>query len=921
MSVRVGAGRGLITILALLGGSALSPALAQMKPPRELPILYPTPQQAAARPGAVLVPLGVGIVVGEETDSAAVQVVEQALIKAGATSLVVASDDEPTPDASLVVWIGGPSENAASSGALSALGTAGPSGLGPEGYVAAVGRGPDAQARVVLAGVDPDGTFYAAQTLAQLVFTRSGRHWIAAAEVRDEPEVTYRGVIEGFYGEPWDHADRLSQLDFYGEHKLNTYVYAPKDDPYHRELWREPYPADKLAQLQALVHRAEANHVDFVFSVSPGQDVCYSSDQDFAALAGKMDSIWDLGVRDFAILLDDISLSLSCVSDQQLFGGDPSPAAAAQAHLLNRVIAQYLAPRPGARRLITVPTEYAGTGSSTYRQRFAALADGSTAVFWTGPEVVPREITAQQTAAAHGVFAHDLLIWDNYPVNDFAHDRLFLGPLEGRDPAIIDHGVAGITSNSMNQAEASKIPLGTIADFLWNSDAYAPEASWETSLRRFGGGSYEALRTFAENSRSSALSGVESPDLAEGLDAFWAAYSSGDFAVEANALIAEFTSMAVAPGALRSELDNERFLDEVGPWLDKLELYGEAGVAAVRSLVAERAGRGATAWRQRRLFEVAAAQAEEIPVTVASGVVEPFLERVRATSRLVEVVQPAGGATFPAGVDLAIKAVVNAGSTRIVKVELFAGPDKIGEDAAAPYTFTWPSVEESAPVLTARATDAAGISVTSQWARIRVGRPKPVLFVVGNLDLSSGDAATRKRIEFLGYPVKALAAGASTTADASGKAAVIVSSTVSSGAVSTKFRDVAIPVAAYEAFVFDDLGMATSVGEEWNQNDLNALDPAHPMAAGRSGAVTVYSAPERLRWGVCGGGADVVATLPGANDRAVLFGYERGAPLVDGNAAPARRAGWFLSDTGVEVLTDDGFALFDASVRWLLGDE
>ncbi len=43
-----------------------------------------------------------------------------------------------------------------------------------------------------------------------------------------------RGVIEGFYGPPWSHQDRLDVLRFMGREGLNTYIYAPKDDPYHR---------------------------------------------------------------------------------------------------------------------------------------------------------------------------------------------------------------------------------------------------------------------------------------------------------------------------------------------------------------------------------------------------------------------------------------------------------------------------------------------------------------------------------------------------------------------------------------------------------------------------------------------------------------------------------------------------------------
>ena len=53
--------------------------------------------------------------------------------------------------------------------------------------------------------------------------------------VIDWPAMRLRGAIEGFYGSPWTHEERMHQLAFYGDVKMNTYIYAPKDDPYHRE--------------------------------------------------------------------------------------------------------------------------------------------------------------------------------------------------------------------------------------------------------------------------------------------------------------------------------------------------------------------------------------------------------------------------------------------------------------------------------------------------------------------------------------------------------------------------------------------------------------------------------------------------------------------------------------------------------------
>jgi hyaluronoglucosaminidase len=79
---------------------------------------------------------------------------------------------------------------------------------------------------------------------------------------------------------------------------------------------------------------------------------------------------------------------------------------------------------------------YAGTGDSPYRRSFSPELHPEIVVYWTGPEVVSIGITREALdLAVHRFHDHELLIWDNYPVNDFDRSRLFLGPLVGRDPA------------------------------------------------------------------------------------------------------------------------------------------------------------------------------------------------------------------------------------------------------------------------------------------------------------------------------------------------------------------------------------------------------------------------------------------------------------------------------------------------------
>src|SRR5688572_16036611 len=51
-----------------------------------------------------------------------------------------------------------------------------------------------------------------------------------------------RGIVEGFFGPPWSMQHRAAIFQFGAARGMNTYLYAPKDDPYHREKWQEHYP-------------------------------------------------------------------------------------------------------------------------------------------------------------------------------------------------------------------------------------------------------------------------------------------------------------------------------------------------------------------------------------------------------------------------------------------------------------------------------------------------------------------------------------------------------------------------------------------------------------------------------------------------------------------------------------------------------
>jgi hyaluronoglucosaminidase len=592
--------------------------------------VWPTPQQATQRPGALAIPDTVTEVVSAATDPAALTALGVVLHADGVQTITSVTAGNPVPAGGLVIDIGTPDGNPGIGPALAALGAAGPAGLPSGGYVLAAGH-TGAGPTVVLAGVDAAGTFYAVQTLRQLITRRT----LDDVVIRDWPSISLRGVIEGFYGPSWSDAEIASQLRFYGANKLNTFVYSAKDDPYLRDDWQELYPADELSALGQLVTTAQGEHVNFVYALSPGLSICYSDPSDLAELEAKDQQLWDAGVRQFALFFDDISTTFNCPADDAMFGADGTYAelAAAQAYLINEFVTGFIDTHPGAQELITVPTAYTSGDIATYAPVWQASLNPNVLVYWTGTSVVAQTITAAQAQAVAGEFGHQLVVWDNYPVNDYQPTRLFLGPLTGR-AANLGTAVAGFTSNPMQEPAASSIAEFTTADYTWNSAAYdsAPDTAWTAGIASYGGLAAPALQVFADNNQSTPMIGTlpESPRLAADITAFWAAYNAGAghaitrvLRAAAAQLTAAWLQIAAAPAVIDRLLPHPDFKAEAGPWLAKFRAYGLAGAAAVRFLLGTKAGASVSA--DTAALDRYYAAASGIPEVVGEGVFENFV--------------------------------------------------------------------------------------------------------------------------------------------------------------------------------------------------------------------------------------------------------------------------------------------------------
>jgi hypothetical protein len=297
------------------------------------------------------------------------------------------------------------------------------------------------------------------------------------------------GVIEGFYGPPWSHQDRLDILRFMGRVGLTHYYYAPKDDPYHRTQWRTPYPDSAYRALSELVQTASTSGVTFVYSISPGDDIVYADSGDYGELVEKLDTVLALGVRHLALMLDDVVPTVQHEADREAFGS----LAEAHATLINRLAADLAARNTS---LVVTPTTYTDAwGDRAYLRELGTLVADTVPMFWTGTDVASPNITLAQAAAWSELTGRPPLVWDNFPVNDFARWRLFLGPLRDR-ATDLSHGVRGLIANPMNEAYASMLPLATVAIYASDPAAYDPDAAIEAALDTLYGAAAPLVRPF-----------------------------------------------------------------------------------------------------------------------------------------------------------------------------------------------------------------------------------------------------------------------------------------------------------------------------------------------------------------------------------------------------------------------------------------
>ncbi|MBP3330722.1 MAG: beta-N-acetylglucosaminidase domain-containing protein [Clostridia bacterium] len=350
--------------------------------------------------------------------------------------------------------------------------------------------------KVLIEAATKRGAFRAVNTLAKLI----NKNELKTGVLEDYPLFAKRGYIEGFYGDTWEQSKRLSVMSLMAKYGMNTFYYAPKDDDYHREKWRELYPEKELGELKNLFDYATENELDFCWSIGPGLTYKYTSEEDFDLLINKIRNVYSIGVRNFGLLLDDIPADFQYEEDSKAFDSTVD----AHIYLVNKTY-NALKDFDSSINLTVCPTQYFGDENGYYISKFGSSIPADVSLFWTGAEICSRVQTVREADSFMRSTCHKPLYWDNFPVNDAEmFQEMHIGALIGRDKDLYKH-CEGIISNVMEYAECSKIPLMTIADYLWNPDAYNSDKSLDNAHDEMLGENKDLFFYFAEHLGVSCL--------------------------------------------------------------------------------------------------------------------------------------------------------------------------------------------------------------------------------------------------------------------------------------------------------------------------------------------------------------------------------------------------------------------------------
>lgn len=422
---------------------------------------------------------------------------------------------------------------------------------------------------ITVVGADTDASYYGLTTLYHIL-KQMDSNTIRNFHIEDWADVASRGFIEGYYGNPWSTEDRINLMKWGGYYKLNSYFYAPKNDPKHNAKWRELYTEEELNTLiRPLAEAGNASKCRFVYALhtfmyNPVRfDGNYQAD--LKAVQDKLAQVIDAGVRQVAILADDAG---------NVGGNNYNKFLTDMTAWLAEMKKTY----PDLKQTLPFcPQEYMYNGQAYYKN-----FPENVQVVMTGGRVWG-EVNQNFTNTFTNNAGRGPYMWINWPCTDNSKSHLIMGGYTtflhpGVDPAKIQ----GIVLNPMQQSEPSKVAIFGNACYSWNiwENADIANKAWQDSFKYVDHNSaakteastalYELSKHMMNQNMDSRVTALqESIDLAPKLTDFRDKLKTGTVTVEeADALIAEFQILQNAAAVYREQAVDIKVRDQIVYWLD-----------------------------------------------------------------------------------------------------------------------------------------------------------------------------------------------------------------------------------------------------------------------------------------------------------------------------------------------------------------
>ena len=283
------------------------------------------------------------------------------------------------------------------------------------------------------------------------------------------------GYIEGYYGKLLSWKNRKLIINSLNKNNMNTYLYAPKEDIYHRLCWRKKYSKKWRLSFQNFVKLSKKNNVNIIAGIAPGLDFNFNElldisknnrNSDFELLLKKAKQFLEDGATSVALLLDDIP------NDFKKKFGVKTSEGKYHGILANKLFGEL------RQNIFFVPRIYADeliNDDPSYLKDLSKVLNPQIKIFYCGKTVVNKTFKNYQKIKK--ILPNQIIIWDNFYANDYCPRRFFIGPTLGRE---------NLKNIMINPTGLIKTDLLILDIFSKNLSEKISTKNWEKILSNHG---------------------------------------------------------------------------------------------------------------------------------------------------------------------------------------------------------------------------------------------------------------------------------------------------------------------------------------------------------------------------------------------------------------------------------------------------